>query len=450
MKSYLDFMEASLKTGSLEKILPLKVTMPSQIWELDTLFQQISSLQPKTTADMTFSTSAQIEGACQNNYGHLSMSGQPDASGCYATDAVVYSEVTVGLKTTANIQFDGFKDAQDKEIMIKLECVLVSDINGTSSNGSVERRGKGQYKITYVPTIKGKHQLHVKLQGQHIRGSPFNVTAESSAKMLGPPLLTVSNLKGPTGIVTTQKGEIVVVENGKHCISVFSYGGEKLRSFGLQGSNPGQFNSPFRMAIDADGNFLVANCLNHRIEKFTADGDLLAYANGAGPLQLLHPKDVAFNTSNCLVYVVYDDNCVKVLQSDLTFHSTLGKKGKGKGEFTSPRGIACDSSGNVYVADSGNNRIQVFTAEGTFLRMFGKRGEGKGELRFPTALALDKNGYAYVSDNHNNRIVVFTLSGQFVIQLIGKKEFRHPQGITVDMNGVVYVCDYENNSFHVF
>ena len=62
----------------------------------------------------------------------------------------------------------------------------------------------------------------------------------------------------------------------------------------------------------------------------------------------------------------YNDH-VKVL-TDLTFSSTFGKPGNGKGQFSSP-------CGRVYVADYSNNRIQVFTAEGRFLRMFGRRGE---------------------------------------------------------------------------
>ena len=43
--------------------------------------------------------------------------------------------------------------------------------------GSVEHymkcRGQGQYAISYQPTVKGKHQLHIKADGQHISRKPI-------------------------------------------------------------------------------------------------------------------------------------------------------------------------------------------------------------------------------------------------------------------------------------
>ena len=98
-------------------------------------------------------------------------------------------------------------------------------------------------------------------------------------------------------------------------------------------------------------------------------------------IQFNDPFDVTFNATNNKVYVVDCWNHrVQVLNSDLTFSSTFGKEGSGKGQFKYPWSIACDSTGKMYVTDSKNHRIQVFTAGGKFLRMFGRYGEGRGEL----------------------------------------------------------------------
>ncbi len=59
-----------------------------------------------------------------------------------------------------------------------------------------------------------------------------------------------------------------------------------------------------------------------------------------------------------------DNNRIQILNSDLSYYSTFGKRGSGKGQFDSPQHIACDGAGNMYVADRGNHRIQVFTAKG--------------------------------------------------------------------------------------
>ena len=134
--------------------------------------------------------------------------------------------------------------------------------------------------------------------------------------------------------------------------------------------------------------------------------------------------------------------CVQVLNSNLTFSSTFGKNGSGKGQFNSPCGIACDSTGKVYVVDRCNNCIQVFTAEGKFLMMFGRRGNGRGELYWPVGVAIDASCTAYVSDRGCSRVSVFTSGGHFVTSFA--EGLGPPGGLAVDDNGVVYVC-YTNS-----
>ena len=166
---------------------------------------------------------------------------------------------------------------------------------------------------------------------------------------------------------------------------MFSPSGDKLRSFGTEGSGQGQFMRPGGVVVDGEGNILVADNKNHRIQKFTAKGQFLTAVGtkGSGPLQFNGMMNIAINTSNNKVYVMdYSTHCIQVLNSALTFSNTFGK-------FMYPCAIACDSTGNVYVADSANYRIQAFTSTGKFLRMFGSHGEGDGELYFPVGIALD-------------------------------------------------------------
>ena len=101
-----------------------------------------------------------------------------------------------------------------------LECELVSEIAGTRASCSVERRGQSQYEISYQPTIKGRHQLHIKVQGQHIRGSPLSLAAKSPVEKLGDSILTIDEVCGPFGVAVNQRGEVVVVECWGNCISL--------------------------------------------------------------------------------------------------------------------------------------------------------------------------------------------------------------------------------------
>ena len=454
LDSCLHFMRESIKAGNEKNVLMMKTNTVHQVNELTTPFQP-DTLKPNTEADMVFSALADLSEICQS-YGLVFASGSLDPSKCHTTGK--YLEVAkVGEKSTTILHVISYEGEPCEEPIKSLECELVSEITGTRASCSVERRGQSQYMISYQPTIKGRHQLHIKVEGQHVRGSPSSVAVKSPVEKLGTPILTLDGVREPSGVAINQRGEVVVTERDGDCVAVFSSSGEKLRSFGKRGYGLGQFKNPCGVAVDGEGNILVADCHNHRIQKFTAEGQFLAAVGtkGIGPLQFDYPTDIAFNTSNNKVYVVDQGNYrVQVLNSDLTFSSTFGKEGSSKGQFDIPYGIACDSTGKVYVADINNHRIQVFTAEGKFLRMLGRRGQGRRELNYPRFVAVDTSGVVYVSESGNNRSFVFTSEGQFVTSFgregEGPGEFRSPCGLAVDNNGVVYVCDRVNNRVQVF
>ena len=81
-------------------------------------------------------------------------------------------------------------------------------------------------------------QLHVKVEGQHIRGSPFTIS-KSPEEKLGTPILTLHATREPWGVTVNQRGEVIVAECGGHCVSVFSPSGKKLRTIGKCGSGQG-------------------------------------------------------------------------------------------------------------------------------------------------------------------------------------------------------------------
>ena len=454
LDSCLHFMRESIKAGNESNVLMMKTNTVNQVKELTTPFQQ-DTLKPNTEADMVFSALADLTAMCLS-YGQVFTSGSPDPSKCHTTGKG-FKVAVVGEKSRAILHAVGYESKPFVEPIKSLECELESEITRTRASCSVEGRGQSQYEISYQPTIKGRHQLHIKVEGQHVRGSPSSVAVKSPVEKLGTPILTLGGMRKPWGVAINQRGEVVVTECDEHCVSVFSPIGEKLRSFGTRGSGQGQLYRPFGVAVDGEGNILVADCNNNRIQKFTIEGQFLAAVGtkGSRPLQFDHLTDIAFNTSNNKVYVAGNWNHrVQVLNSDLTFSSTFGKKGSGKGQFGSPWGITCDSTGKVYVADTNNHCIQVFTAEGKFLWMFGRRGQGRGELDTPYYIAVDTSGIVYVSENDNNRVSVFTSEGQFVTSFgregEGPGEFQSPRGLAVDNSGVVFVCDSYNNRVQVF
>ncbi len=308
---------------------------------------------------------ASLEPMENQNYGNV---GPPDPSKCSVTGKGVHT-AAVGKKSTVTLNFIS---QPSKVLQDAITCELVSEIAGTTVKGIVERRGHSPYKISYKPTIKGRHQLHIKIDSQHIIGSPFPVNAWSPVQILGNPILTIDcYFLKPMGVAVNQKGEVVVIGYGGNC-TVFSPSGERLRSFVTHGSGHGQFQYSLGVGVAVDGkeNILVADTDNNRMQKFTAQGEFLTAVGtqGSGPLQFDHPCGIVFNASNGRVYVVDSSNGrIQILNSDLSYVGTFGERGTGKGQFNYPRCIACNNTGKVYVADTDNHRIQVFTAEGECL-----------------------------------------------------------------------------------
>ena len=441
LHSCLHFMRESLRPGNEGDVLMMKANTVRQIKELTIPFQP-DFLEPNTKADIVLSAPADMTAVCQI-YGQVFPAGSPDPSKCHIAGKGAEVAV-VGEKSTAILQAINLESKPCEEPIKSLECKLVSEITGTRASCSVERRGQSQYEISYQPTIKGRQQLHIKVQGQHIRGSPLSLAAKSPVEKLGGPILTISGVGGPCGVAFNRRGEMVVTEWNRNCVSVFRPSGEKVQSFGKHGSGQGEFNRPSGVAVDGEGNILVTDQCNHRIQKFIADGQFLAAVGtaGSGPLQFSYPTDIAYNVKNRMVYVVDSGNHrVQILNPDLTFSSTIGKEGSGKGQFDRPWGVACDSTGKAYVADRKNNRIQVFTAEGRFLKMLWRHGQGSGKLYLPNYIAVSSSGYVFVTA-WNKCVSVFTPQGQFLRSFGGHGNI--PQGIAVNDNGVVCVCCFDD------
>ncbi len=149
-------------------------------------------------------------------------------------------------------------------------------------------------------------------------------------------------------------------------IQIFDHKGNFSSQFGAEGHEFGQLYYPTDVVVDGEGNIIVADAYNHRLQKFSSDGR---------PLQ--------------------------------SWGSWSGEEGQ-PGQFNVANALELDSNGRIYVSDFYNNRIQVFDSEGNFLFQFGDAAD-EGKLQKPTDVAVSPDGFAYVIDFGNDRIVKFRL-----------------------------------------
>ncbi|MCC5629313.1 scytonemin biosynthesis PEP-CTERM protein ScyF [Nostoc sphaeroides] len=248
------------------------------------------------------------------------------------------------------------------------------------------------------------------------------------------------------------------------------------RSIGEPGFGPGQLFVPQGIAVDSQGNTLIANGrginpadgtpnynLGNKIEIFNPSGQYIGAigSGGTGPGQFDEPTTVDFNPVTGDLYSgdVYN-NRINQFDSQGNFIRSFAN-----GEFTplvedrlffGPSGLTFDKDGNVYVGDFNGERILKYTSDGQQLGVIGgTRGSAPGEFQGVAGVRISPvSGNIFVADQYNNRVQVLDPTGSPLLAFgsAGSEpgQLLQPIGIEVDDQENVYVADSINSRVQVF
>ena len=227
----------------------------------------------------------------------------------------------------------------------------------------------------------------------------------------------------PTGIAVDGNGNVLVADTNNGRIEKFSATGAFLSILGTKGSGQGQFRAPNGIAVDGTGNVYVTDAANHRVEKLAPDGKFVAEWKGPEP-GFYGPRRIAIGPDDSIYVVDQGHNRIAKFSSDERVLAVWGTAGSGDGQFNDPTSVAVDPSTNkIYVADPINKRIQVFDENGKFLTKWSVPEWGPS-LGFED-LAIDSSrGRLYASSTHLNAVLVFDLKGTRVGSLKPKPPDR--------------------------
>lgn len=285
----------------------------------------------------------------------------------------------------------------------------------------------------------------------------------SADQIFGSPGAESGQFQKPRGIDVAPDGSLYVADSNNHRIQHLDTQGNVLHSWGsyadvTSGQAPGgTFYEPWGIAVGPDGSVYVADTWNHRIQKFTAEGEFITmwgyFGQGETPDAFWGPRDVLVS-SDGIVYVSDTGNKrIALFDSEGNPITEFGEAGLLPGQFDEPVGIALSNEGLLYVADTWNQRIQSFvtSSDNTYqplqswdlVAWYGQSLDNKPYL------AVDSLGYVYATDPEGYRILQFTSEGEFVRYWgdlsTGPDGFSLVSGIAVDQNDGIWVTDPGNN-----
>ncbi|MHB1385325.1 MAG: glycosyltransferase family 39 protein, partial [Bellilinea sp.] len=201
------------------------------------------------------------------------------------------------------------------------------------------------------------------------------------------------------------------------------------RVVGQSGTQPGQFQAPRGIDFGADGSMVVADSRNNRIQQFDSDGRLIrswgsfadAAVGDAPGGTFYEPWGIAVGPDGSVFVTDTWNHRIQKFSPEGEFISMWGYFGQGEtpDAFWGPRDIAFDSQGLMYISDTGNKRIVVFDEDGTFISQFGVPGFDPGQFDEQVGIAINSKDEIFITDTWNQRVQVFTfdvttLQGVFV------------------------------------
>ncbi len=304
----------------------------------------------------------------------------------------------------------------------------------------------------------------------------------------------------PNGLALDDKGNLYISDIGTHRVLKLNRQG---RLTVIAGTGEGGFGgdggpavralllAPHDLALDAEGNLLVADTGNHRIRRIdpqgvitTIAGDGQAAKSGYNdlPLQnsLNNPQSIALDREGNLLIADTYNHVVRRLDRSgamTTFVGSVPGYGGDGGPATQaqmnlPMAVAVAPDGSVYISDAGNSRIRRVTPDGKIQTVIGYgpaqdtygagfAGDGgpaeKAKIFSATGLKLDAAGNLYLSDSGNHRIravrngVITTIAGSGRAGFSGDgqqataAELNTPQKIVIAKDGSIYIADRANH-----
>ncbi len=331
---------------------------------------------------------------------------------------------------------------------IRRRVVVVSELkslyDGSVVKCEVDQSGPGEYRIQYTPTVRGRHELTVSVDGQQVAGSPFPVSVSLSPTLLGKPGKVWTRIEHPTGITTNSVGEVIVAECYGDIVKIDKEGKKTV----LVEYSKTKIKHLSSITTDEEDNIYYTIEDSNKILRCDKNGGNVQVHEVQ---QVKGPgyRGVAVVGDEVMVCECNNRGTILVYDREVKYVRRIEQDGMG--QF---RNISADPQGHLYVTDYDNDCIRVFSNDGVLLRSSfgGYDDNGVKKLNDPCGVCVSGQ-YVYVTNQYGN-VSVLTTEGDYVTSLghrgNDEGEFNWPHSICVDVDNFIYVTEFWNHRVQCF
>ena len=233
------------------------------------------------------------------------------------------------------------------------------------------------------------------------------------------------------------------------------------KAWGDPGSGDSQFNVPWGISIDPDGDVFVTDRGNNRIQVFDANGVFQRKwgSSGTGKTQFVAVRGIAVNQNS------NDDDREYVSDPGQSGSRQFRKFNESGGwladlapdTMDDPFGATRDSEGNIWVVDTAGI-VFLFSSSGELIADWSPTGNGDISGAEGIAIFADKDAdatFVYVARTDSSTVVKFEYVNnsndglEFIAKAgsfgTGSSQFKKPASVAADKCGNLWVSDTENN-----
>ena len=436
VQSVIVYTERCVSHGTDNEIMSMHTEMRKTIEQkIEEHSKSRRSLVPVEEADMGVEVrcSESLQQLCQTQTIITKLPIEPSKCTVHLEEAAEVGKVSKGTLITR------LSNNKPTKRNYKVSCQIKSLHNGVITDCNIDNDGSGRYSIQYTPTVRGRHELTVLIDGQHVAGSPFPVFVSIHPTQLGKPVKVWDGVSKPLGITANSQGELLVTERDGSIIKFYT--NEKREKLVTQR----ELTALRCIAVDDEDNIYCIDENNNKILTCDKNGGNVQVHKVMLKYGCFRRSALFIIRNELLISERGSRGIIMVYDRELKYVGRIQHK-----EMGLVHDISADVHGNLYVTDYSNAFIQVFSTDGVFLRSLGK---DNNKLKRPWGVCVSGQ-YVYVTDITSHCVLVFTTDGVYVTSFgqYGSKEgdFDRPFYLYIDKDQFVYVSESWNNRIQCF